>query len=216
LSALPAYAEGTDSTPIHAVTMNTYIVRRRAVAADAHELDEALMRLRAFEDQPFLPVRWLHSYALREADGRFGLVCAFQADSAAALGEHATATRLPIEDIRPVVETRIGRDMAPTLVYLIRRRRAWDRASDVDRRAAEARRVADEALPDRVVWLRSYVVREPDGSFGSHCLYQATDAGALEEHALRAGIPADEIAPVLGRVVFRDESRSTPTQAASA
>ena len=85
--------------------MQTFLVRRRAIAASASELDAALMRLRRFEDVAPAPraVRWLHSYALREAQGGFGLACVFQAESAEALLEHARLTRLPADEVTPLL-----------------------------------------------------------------------------------------------------------------
>jgi len=35
------------------------------------------------------------------------------------------------------------------------------------------------------------------------CLYQGVDAQALRDHAAHLGIAADEITPVIGRIVFR-------------
>ena len=44
-----------------------------------------------------------------------------------------------------------------------------------------------------VVWIRSYVSDE-DGKI--YCEYDAPDAGAVREHARRAGLPVDHIAEV--------------------
>jgi hypothetical protein len=67
-----------------------------------------------------------------------------------------------------------------------------------------------------VSWLRTYAVRENDGSLGTVCLYQSVDAWALTEHAARTGMPADEITPVIGRIVFREALRSQPTASSAA
>lgn len=85
--------------------MQIFLVRRRAVAATASELDAALMRLRRFEDVAPAPraVRWLHSYALREAQGGFGLACVFLAESVDALHEHARLTRLAADEVTPLL-----------------------------------------------------------------------------------------------------------------
>ena len=192
--------------------MHTHVVHRPGIAAGAAELDAALTRLRAFEEQtPTLPARWLHSYALREADGRFGLVCVFEADGAPALEHHAAQTGLPAAEILPVATTVHLRSFAPTLVYLIRRREVWLSEAEHDRGAAESRRIGDEEMVREVSWLRSYVVRERDGTLGSVCLYQAISPAALREHARRCAMPADEIVPVLGRIVYRDDPRPQPT-----
>lgn len=85
--------------------MQTFLVRRRAIAANASDLDAALRRLRDFEESAPAPraVRWLHSYALGDAQGGFSLACVFQADSAVALLEHALVTRLAADEITPVL-----------------------------------------------------------------------------------------------------------------
>jgi len=95
--------------------MQTFLVRRRGIATTASDLDAALTRLRAFEDVAPAPrqVRWLHSYAVREAEGGFGLACVFQADSAAALLEHARLTRLPVDEIAIALGRVVFRDEHP-------------------------------------------------------------------------------------------------------
>jgi len=188
--------------------MQLHVVRRVGLAANAAELDAALLRLRTFEEtQASLPARWLHSYALRESDGRLGLACVFQAEGEDVLREHAGLCRLSAQDILPVVVVQVERAFAPTLVHLVRRRRAWPTPADFDRANAAARHVADDEMPREVTWLRSYAVREDDGSLGSVCLYQGIDAQALRRHAERSGLPADEVRPVLGRIVFREFPR---------
>ncbi|HET7795525.1 MAG TPA: nickel-binding protein [Rhizobacter sp.] len=191
--------------------MHTYLVRRAGIAADAAELDAALMRLRSFEETPHaLHAQWLHSYVLLEPDGRFGLACVFQAEGAATLVEHARRCRLPAREILPVAGQEIVRAFAPALVHLVRRRKAWASTADLERAYASSRRVGDEDMVRQVSWLRSYAVREDDGSLGSVCLYQAIDPAALGEHAQRAGVPADEIRPVMGRIVFLEPQRGQP------
>ena len=73
------------------------MVRRRGVAAGARELKAVLTRLQTFEDIPHvLPARWLHSYALREADGSCGLACAFDAAGDALGAARATLMRVQV------------------------------------------------------------------------------------------------------------------------
>jgi len=192
-------------------SMQTHVVYRPGIAASAAEFDAALMRLRSFEEQaPMLPARWLHSYALREADGRFGLACVFEADSVPALERHAARIGLPAAEILPVTATVQVRSFAPTRVYLIRRRSFWPGAAELDRSAALSRRIGDEEMAREVSWLHSYAVRESDGTLGTVCLYQAVSPAALRDHARRCAMPADEIVPVLGRIVYRDDPRPQP------
>lgn len=192
--------------------MQTYVVRRPGIAVTAAELNAALTRLRLFEESPHaLPARWILSYALREANGRFGLACVFQADSEQTLERHAELTQTPAQEILPVEATVHVRPFAPTMVYLIRRRNHWKTAADLDRSAAISRRVGDEEMACEVSWLQTYAVKEKDGTLGTVCLYQAVDPNALKEHAARVAMPADEIVPVIGRIVFRDEAQPQPS-----
>lgn len=186
--------------------MHTYVVHRPGIATSAAGLDAALARLRSFEElPPTLPARCLRSYAFRETDGRFGLTCVFEADNVATLEWHAALTKLSTAEILPVVATVRARSFAPTMVYLVRRPNCWPGMAEFDRSAALSRRIEEEEMARKVTWLRSYVVREPDRTLGTVCLYQAVSPEALREHARRCEMPADEIVPVLGRIVFREE-----------
>lgn len=186
--------------------MHTYVVRRTGIAAHAAELEAALMRLRSAETQALAPqARWLRSYALCEPDGRFGLACVFAATGVPALQRHAARCHLPAQEIVPVAGLLQEQAFAPTRVYLIRRRGAWPAGTDLGRGGAVAGRMA-AGIAGQVSWLHSYVVHEDDGSLGSVCLYQGIDAAALGRHAARAGMPAGEVLPVLGRIVFRDSA----------
>jgi hypothetical protein len=191
--------------------METFVVRRRGIAAGAAQLDTVMSSLRTFEEQPHaLHARWIRSYGLREADDRFGLVCVYQADSAETLYEHAKLVGLPAEEIVPVAATVLVRPDAPARIYLIRRRNYWRTPALLERTAAISRRIGDEEMADKVSWIRSYAVREHDGKLGTFCIYQAVDPAALKEHAERVGMPADEITPVIGRVVYREDPASAP------
>jgi len=195
--------------------MQTYVVRRPSVAANAAELVAALTRLRSFEEKPHsLNARWLHSYALREAEGRLGLACVLQSDSVQTLKRHAGLTKAPAQEILPVAATVLMRPSAPTMVYLIRRRNFWKSAADFETSAAISRRV-DEEMAREVSWLRTYAVKENDGTLGTVCIYQGVDPKALSKHAGRVGMPADEIIPVIGRIVFREEPRDQPAPASA-
>ncbi len=190
--------------------MQTYFVRRPGIASNGAELDAALTRLRTFEvESTALNARWMHSYVLREADGRFGLACVFQADSAQTLMQHAARTRVRAQEVLPVAATVLMQPFAPTMVYLIRRRNFWMTAADLESSAAVSRRIGEEEMAHAVSWLRTYAVKESDGTLGTVCIYQAVDSDALRRHSARVGMPADEIIPVLGRIVFREDA---PTQ----
>ncbi len=186
------------------MVMQTYIVRRSRLVATAAKLNESLTRLRDFEDIPqALEARWIRSYVSRDS-GRFCLACVFQAGSAQTLRQHAQLTELPAHEVLPVVATIHARSFAPSLVYLIRRRSFCGNSPELEQRLSAAKRVAEE-MSREVSWLRTYAVREQDNTLGTVCFYQGVNAQALREHASRVGIPADEIEPVIGRVVFRTD-----------
>lgn len=188
--------------------MNIYLVHRRSVASGANELDAALLRLRSFEDEWHAGARrsrWRMSYVLREPDGGLGLACVVAAADAQALREHAQAVRLPLDEALRITSTQTAATFEPTSLVLVRRRHGRIDGAALDSVLATARRVADDAMAPRLRWLCTYALREADGSCGSATLYRSADASVLIDHARRAGLPAGDATPVLGRVVFRAE-----------
>lgn len=89
--------------------------------------------------------------------------------------------------------------------YAIRRRNAWQSAEQLEAVASRSAQVGNEEMPDKVRWIRSYVVQEDDGTLGTVCIYQAVSPEAIREHAGRVGMPADEITPVARTVIVRDD-----------
>jgi hypothetical protein len=94
-------------------------------------------------------------------------------------------------------------------LYVIRRPTAWASLEDLKAAGARSAKVGNEEMADRVRWIRSYVVKESDGSIGTICVYQARDPEAIREHARRAGLPGDQIIPVLDTIVVRDDPAKT-------
>ncbi len=97
-------------------------------------------------------------------------------------------------------------------LYAIRRPSAWSDLKEVQAIGAKALKVGNDEMSDRVRWIRSYVVKEPDGKYGSICIYQARDPESIREHARRVGMPGDLIFPVLDTIVVRED----PVDAAKA
>jgi hypothetical protein len=97
-------------------------------------------------------------------------------------------------------------------LYVIRRRSAWADAKELEAAAAKSARIGNEEMPDRVRWIRSYVVSEPDGRLGTVCIYEASDADSIRDHARRVGMPGDDVVPVTATVVVRPD----PVAAAAA
>ncbi|ANN65413.1 DUF4242 domain-containing protein [Bordetella bronchialis] len=97
--------------------------------------------------------------------------------------------------------------------FVIRRQSNWKDAAELGIAAGVSARVGNEEMPQQVRWIRSYVVREADGRLGTVCIYEATDAEALREHARRVGMGADEIVPVADTVVIREDPVPQPKAA---
>ena len=92
--------------------------------------------------------------------------------------------------------------------YVIRRSSAWADIPELEKAGAKSGRIGDEEMPDRVRWIRSYVVQEPDGRIGTFCIYEARDTESIEEHARRVGMPGDEHHPIVSTVVVRPDTEA--------
>jgi hypothetical protein len=90
-------------------------------------------------------------------------------------------------------------------LYVIRRPSAWANLAELEAAGAASARIGNEEMPDRVRWIRSYVVHESDGRLGTFCLYQARDGASIREHARRVGMPGEEFYKVARTIVVRDD-----------
>jgi hypothetical protein len=90
-------------------------------------------------------------------------------------------------------------------LYVIRRPGAWANLQELQAAGAKSAKVGNDEMSDRVRWIRSYVVKEPDGHLGTVCIYQARDPESIREHARRVGMPGDQIFPVLDTIVVRED-----------
>ena len=89
--------------------------------------------------------------------------------------------------------------------YVVRRRSGWVTQQELETAASCSARVGVQEMPDRVRWIRSYVLREDDGRLGTVCIYQATDPDAIREHARRAGLPVDEVTLAVRTAVLQED-----------
>ena len=89
--------------------------------------------------------------------------------------------------------------------YAILRRNGWTTAEDLQEAAQRSLNVANEQMPDDIRWIRSYVLREPDGSVGTVCIYEASSEEAVRDHAARADLPVIEVIPVTDTAVIRPD-----------
>ncbi|HET6602602.1 MAG TPA: nickel-binding protein [Xanthomonadaceae bacterium] len=90
--------------------MKLFTIRRRSAWADAGELEAAAaVSARVGDEDMPSQVRWIRSYVVKEADGRLGTVCIYQATGEEAIREHAARVGMPAEDIAEVANTVIVR-----------------------------------------------------------------------------------------------------------
>jgi thiamine biosynthesis protein ThiC len=90
--------------------MDTYVILRRSAWESAEDLGAAAGRSQKVGDEEMSDdIRWIRSYVLKEADGRVGTVCIYQASSPEAIREHAARAELAADEIIPVADTVIVR-----------------------------------------------------------------------------------------------------------
>jgi thiamine biosynthesis protein ThiC len=89
--------------------------------------------------------------------------------------------------------------------YVILRRSGWKSPQELEQAAARSKEVGDGEMSQDIRWIRSYVLEEDGGAVGTVCVYQATSAAAIREHASRADLPVDEIIQVADTVVVRPD-----------
>jgi hypothetical protein len=89
-------------------------------------------------------------------------------------------------------------------LFVIRRPHGWDDGLELERAVERSKEAGDEMSTD-VRWIRSYAVKEKDGTIGTFCVYEATSETKIREHAARARIPAEDIFPVLDTLVIRPD-----------
>ena len=96
-------------------------------------------------------------------------------------------------------------------LYVIRRPSAWKSMKELETAGAKSADIGDNQMSDKVRWIRSYIVNEPDGRIGSFCIYEAVDGEVIREHARRVGMPGQEFYPVETTVVVRpDPAQKVP------
>jgi hypothetical protein len=85
-------------------------------------------------------------------------------------------------------------------LYIVPRTSAWLSEEEVAA-AADCVPAVNDTLSDDVRWIRSYIVREDDGTFGAYCIYEASSPEVLLRHADALGLPTDAIKAVAKTVV---------------
>ena len=92
--------------------------------------------------------------------------------------------------------------------YVIHRRSGWASPAELEKAAKRSAHVGQTEMRDRVRWVRSYITEEPDKRLSTVCVYEATDPEAIREHAKRAGLPCDSVAPVANTVIVGEDPRA--------
>jgi hypothetical protein len=95
-------------------------------------------------------------------------------------------------------------------LYAIRRRNAWKDAEELEKVGGRSKEVGESEFSDNLAWIRTYVVKDEDGTLGSVCIYQATDIDTVREHAKRVGMPADEVTEIADTVIVRPDPEAQP------
>ena len=90
-------------------------------------------------------------------------------------------------------------------LYAIRRKSGWQGPADLEKAAGISARIGDEEMPQDIRWIRSYVVKEEDGTLGTICIYEASSPEKIREHAQRVGMPATTVHPIVDTVVVRPD-----------
>ncbi len=88
-------------------------------------------------------------------------------------------------------------------LYVIRRPSAWATLDELEAAGEKSARIGNSEMADRVRWIRSYVVHESDGRYGTFCIYEARDGDSIREHARRVGIPGEEFYKVAATIIAR-------------
>jgi hypothetical protein len=81
--------------------LQLFAVRLKKPLRDIDAIDEATARSRDGTERAG-EVRWLRTYATRDARGEHGIICMFEAPDAAAVRTHAARLELQVSDIIPI------------------------------------------------------------------------------------------------------------------
>jgi hypothetical protein len=90
--------------------MDLYVIRRPSAWADLKELEAAGTKsARIGDEQMSDRVRWIRSYVVKEADGRIGTFCVYEARDSESIREHAKRVGMPGDELYPVATTVVVR-----------------------------------------------------------------------------------------------------------
>ena len=91
--------------------MDLYVIRRPSAWANVQELGAVGAKSAKIGNEEMANrVRWIRSYVIKEADGRVGSLCIYEAQDPESIREHARRVGIPGDQIFPVVTTVIVRE----------------------------------------------------------------------------------------------------------
>ena len=90
--------------------MDLYVIRRPSAWAAVPDLQAAAAKSAKVGNEEMSDrVRWIRSYVVKEADGRLGTFCIYEARDPESIREHARRVGMPGDQIFPVVDTVVVR-----------------------------------------------------------------------------------------------------------
>lgn len=90
--------------------MELYVIRRPSAWTTTAELEAtAAKSAKVGNDEMADRVRWIRSYVVKEADGRLGTFCIYEARDPESIREHAKRVGMPGEMVFPVATTVVVR-----------------------------------------------------------------------------------------------------------
>ena len=90
--------------------MDLYVIRRPSAWATVPDLQAAAAKSTKVGNEEMSDrVRWIRSYVVKEADGRLGTFCIYEARDPESIREHARRVGMPGDQIFPVVDTVVVR-----------------------------------------------------------------------------------------------------------
>jgi Protein of unknown function (DUF4242) len=92
-------------------------------------------------------------------------------------------------------------------LYAILLRSRWRSRDELQRIVARSNQIASGAVADDACWLRSYVLKELDGTLGALCVYAARNPEAIRKHAAAIAMPVDEIIGIAEALVMSPETK---------
>jgi len=86
--------------------MNLYVIRRPSGWGTTEQLQAAAAISKQVGDEEMpADIRWIRSYVVREASGKLGTFCVYEASSPEKIREHAERAGIPATDIFEVADT---------------------------------------------------------------------------------------------------------------